>query len=65
MGLIRFRNEHPAFAGEFAMPSAAGEELILEWRRDTHWARLEVDLAGAAARLSYSSPAGPEREVIA
>ena len=65
MGLIRFRNEHPAFTGAFAMPASADDELILEWRREAHWVRLEADLEGASARLSYSSPGGPQREVIA
>ena len=63
--LARFRNEHPAFGGEFTMPGAMAGELILEWRREADWARLEVDLADAAARLSYSSPHGPSSEVIA
>ncbi len=62
--LVRFRNEHPAFAGEFAMPGAKAGELILEWRREADWARLEIDLAAAAARLSFSSPRGSESEVI-
>jgi sucrose phosphorylase len=63
--LIRFRNRHPAFNGRFEMPDAVEGNLVLEWRRDADWARLEVDLRSAAARLSYSSPDGSGREVIA
>ena len=64
LDLIRFRNEHPAFEGEFAMPAAKERELILEWRRGPDWARLEVDLPGAAARISCSSPGGEERRAL-
>lgn len=63
--LIRFRNEHPAFAGQFAMPGATEGELILKWRCGADWARLKVDLTGPAAHLSYSSPRGAKREAIA
>jgi sucrose phosphorylase len=50
MDLIRFRNGHPAFAGEFSMPAAANDKLIMEWRRGEDWARLEVALPGSADR---------------
>ncbi|HUP05098.1 MAG TPA: sucrose phosphorylase [Bryobacteraceae bacterium] len=59
MTLIRFRNQHPAFAGEFSMPGADRDGgLTLEWRRGPDWARLEVDLARGSARIAHSSPLG-------
>jgi sucrose phosphorylase len=61
--LIRFRNEHPAFAGEFNTPAAANDRLIMEWRRGEAWARLEVVLPGSAL-ISYSSPRGVEHKTI-
>ncbi len=43
--LIRFRNSHPAFGGEFAILPSADDALTLEWRRGTEFARLAVDFS--------------------
>jgi sucrose phosphorylase len=59
--LIRFRNSHPAFAGEFVLPDCPDRELILEWRAGAAFARLEIDLAALDASLTYSTPGGTER----
>lgn len=58
--LIRFRNEHPAFAGEFRLAPSPDDRLILEWRCDVEWARLEVELPRLTALISYSTPHGDE-----
>jgi sucrose phosphorylase len=58
--LIRFRNEHPAFQGEFHLPHSPEERLVLEWRRDSASARLEVDLVSLTARISYSTANGTQ-----
>ena len=42
--LIRFRNTHPAFAGEFRLLPCKDHEVAIEWRNNEHWARLNVDL---------------------
>ncbi|BET66344.1 sucrose phosphorylase [Opitutales bacterium ASA1] len=44
VALIRFRNTHPAFAGEFSVEAGDGGLLVLEWRSREAWARLDVDL---------------------
>jgi sucrose phosphorylase len=62
--LIRFRNEHPAFAGEFQMAPSPEERLVLEWRRDAEWARLDVDLPSLTALVSYSTPHGTESRPV-
>ncbi len=57
LGLIRLRNAHPAFDGAFAMPPAPAHVLLIEWRRDAHWARLEVDLQARRAVVECSGSA--------
>jgi sucrose phosphorylase len=42
--LIRFRNTHPAFAGDFSLLPCMDHQIAIEWRSKEHWARLNVDL---------------------
>jgi sucrose phosphorylase len=51
--LIRFRNAHPAFDGEFSA-SGRASALTLTWRRDDDWAVLSANLAAGAYSLTYS-----------
>jgi len=62
--LIRFRNEHVAFAGEFHLPECAQEMLVMEWRTDTDFARLEVDLAKLKAEIVYSTEDGQKSRAV-
>jgi sucrose phosphorylase len=41
--LIRFRNQHPAFAGSFSMPETQDSKIILRWDNGDAWAMLEVN----------------------
>jgi sucrose phosphorylase len=41
---IRFRNTHPAFAGDFSLLPCMDHQIAIEWRSKEHWARLNVDL---------------------
>ena len=59
--LIRFRNSHPAFGGEFHLQQSADHEIDLEWRVGARWARLDVDLKAMTATITYSSDAGEGR----
>lgn len=52
--LIRLRNSHPAFNGEFQMAPAPDEVLDLRWRNGEDFAHLSVDLRTCAHSLSYS-----------
>jgi sucrose phosphorylase len=52
--LMRFRNSHTAFDGEFAILATPDHTLGLEWKKGTEFARLTVDLAHRCAKLSYS-----------
>jgi sucrose phosphorylase len=56
--LIKFRNEHLAFSGEFTLPQCSSEKLIMEWRAGAELARLEVDLPKLEAIIVYSTEDG-------
>jgi sucrose phosphorylase len=43
--LIRLRNGHPAFAGEFSLGDTGEQQLQLRWSRGSDYAELSADLA--------------------
>lgn len=53
MALIRFRNAHLAFAGEFSLLPSDDNALMLRWTHGDVWAELRVDLAGSALEIRY------------
>jgi sucrose phosphorylase len=55
MRLIRFRNAHPAFAGEFSVLDAAVGEVALHWRAGTDEALLAVLPADASYQLTFTA----------
>ena len=59
--LIRFRNAHPAFAGELTVAAGADKDLTLEWRHASDWARLEVDFATPSAIVRHSAAGGEQQ----
>src|SRR5438132_427161 len=42
--LIRFRNMHPAFTGDFHLLPCDDHTIRIEWRNDSAWTCLDVDL---------------------
>ncbi len=52
--LIRLRNTHPAFNGEFRILDTGTHTLGLEWRAGAQFVRLDADLAAAACYIEYS-----------
>jgi sucrose phosphorylase len=52
--MIRFRNTHPAFAGDFSLLPCSDHEIAIEWRSNAHWARLNVDLKEMNAVIDSS-----------
>jgi len=64
LNLIRFRNAHPAFGGDFQVHSRDGATITLEWRKHSDWARLDVDLAEQRALVTHSDPAGDQTMVL-
>ncbi len=59
--LIRIRNEHRAFGGVFTLEPSSDDTVLMEWRRDADWARLEVNLAAPSALITLSTSGGSER----
>lgn len=52
--LIRLRNSHPAFTGNFELRESADEALDLSWRNGGEFARLHVDFRSLGHRLEFS-----------
>ena len=52
--LIRFRNRHPAFAGEFSLPPAAPGELAMAWRSGAEHLLLTARAAEASYELRFT-----------
>ena len=63
--LIRFRNTHAAFAGDFRLLPCDDRSICIEWRREADWARLSVDLNTISATVAHSSPGGEQQFTIA
>jgi sucrose phosphorylase len=57
LGLIKFRNTHPAFSGSFQLLDSGDSTLILRWEAGAEFAQLRVELDTAEYELSVS--AGP------
>jgi sucrose phosphorylase len=59
-GLIRLRNQHPAFNGSFSIPASPDSVITLRWEHGDDWATLEADLAFGSYSISsspFESPA--------
>jgi sucrose phosphorylase len=41
--LLRLRNTHPAFAGEFSLEDSGNAELVMRWRNGADFAELAID----------------------
>jgi sucrose phosphorylase len=55
VALIAFRNDHPAFDGQFQIRESGAEILALRWDTQEHFAELRVNLATALGTLNYSA----------
>lgn len=56
MRLMWLRRDHPAFDGEFSLPEAGANRLIMHWQADASTAELDVDLSRKRAVLRFESP---------
>jgi len=65
LALIRMRNEHQAFGGDFHLKPTSDDIVVLEWRRDAHSALLEVNLAATSAFITLSTSSGFEKMPVA
>lgn len=65
LDLMRFRNTHPAFAGEFHLLPCADHTIAMEWRNGEQRARLDVDLEAMSASVRASAPDGERHFLVA
>ena len=56
--LIRFRNEYPAFNGDFTVLESAEDTLSMVWELDTQRCQLNVDLATYHTMIAYTDELG-------
>lgn len=61
LGLIRLRNQHPAFQGSFELLPSADDVLDLRWRNGEAVARLQVNLRTAGHTLECTPGADDHR----
>ncbi|TDM08714.1 MAG: sucrose phosphorylase [Ideonella sp. MAG2] len=62
-GLIRLRNQHPAFGGQFECLESADEVLHLRWSHGVAWAQLQVNLRDRQATILCSEADGGTRDL--
>ena len=60
LALIKLRNTHPSFGGEFRMIESDPDVLVLRWQYLGQFAELTVRFAAAAYELRYSGADGRE-----
>jgi sucrose phosphorylase len=60
--LIRLRNTHPAFDGQFSVVPSVDDTLVLRWQHGGEFAELAVDFGARGYRLSISEE-GERREL--
>lgn len=51
--LIRFRNEYPAFNGEFMVIDSKEDEIQLSWKKDEKYCKLMIDLKTNNSVIEY------------
>lgn len=54
LGLIRFRNSHPAFNGDMRCEQPSESEIVLSWHNGEDCATLCVDFKTVAAEICYT-----------
>ena len=52
--LIRLRNTHPAFAGDFQVEVPTESRIRMQWRHQEHWIDLHADLSVPSASITGS-----------
>jgi len=52
--LIRFRNSHPAFNGNFSVQSSKENLLVLQWKKENDFCQATIDLRKHHVHMRYS-----------
>ena len=58
IGMIRFRNSHPAFGGRFRVKDSDDRTLLIQRDHAHHWIELRIDVSTKKFLLAFSSPRG-------
>jgi sucrose phosphorylase len=61
--LIRLRNTHPAFAGEFRVAVPEENRIQIEWKLQEHSVKLEANLSVPSASITATNPTGGIRRI--
>ncbi len=61
LALIRLRNTHPAFEGDFCLLDSPPDVLALRWSYGQEFAELRIHFPSAAHQLTYSVPFGAQQ----
>ncbi len=64
MELMRLRNSHPSFAGHVSIETPSGRQLVIIWKNNGQWAKLDVDFASLEAVVTYSRQNGQQEPRI-
>lgn len=59
--LMRWRNTHPAFTGEFSLPDCSEQSFIARWTKEENWAELRIDFASRLAEITDETGAVSDR----
>jgi len=65
LALLRIRTTHPAFGGTFRTAECPADALVLEWRHDADFARLDVNLGQMCASLTCSTEGAGAQATLA
>lgn len=53
--LIKFRNNHPSFEGEFSIMTPNDDELVIKWADGNTWSQLQVSLKNKQMSISFDN----------
>lgn len=56
--LIHFRNQHPAFEGEFKVISSSSKFINLTWENGSHCCQLKINLCNLETSIIYTNESG-------
>ena len=62
--LIRFRNSHPAFSGNFSLNSCSDHEISISWDDINCYARLHIDLQSNAMEIKYKDNSSGREKML-
>jgi sucrose phosphorylase len=62
--LIRFRNSHPSFSGNFNLNSCSDHEISISWDDINCYARLHIDLQTNALEIKYSDDLSSREKML-